>query len=140
MTQAPDALLRPVVRYVVRAWSAAAVGSVVVATAVAGRAGLAGGALGAGLVLTFFLVGHGVLTLFRDIDPTLYLVIALLTYVLQVVALLAVFGSFSAWSDSVSAPSLGLTIIACTVAWTTAMVAASRRQRIPLFDLEQGAR
>lgn len=140
MTTAHDAHLRPVVRYVVGAWSGAALVSAVVATALAGGRGLAGALLGAGLVLTFFLLGHLVLTLLRDIEPSLYLVIALLTYVLQVVALLAVFGSFSAWSDSVSAPALGLTIVACTIAWTTAMVAASRRQRIPLFDLEQGAR
>jgi hypothetical protein len=72
----------------------------------------------------------------RDIEPSMLLLVAMLTYVLQVVCLLAVFASFAAWSDDISTRALGITIIACTICWTVGLVLSSRRQRIPLFDLD----
>ncbi len=111
-----------------------------VAALAAGQRGVLGAALGAALAVGFFGLGHVVLMRMRHVDPVMFLVVALLTYALQVLCLLVVFGSFAAWSDDVSGRSLGLTIIACTAAWTAGLVVASRRQRIPLFDLGGEAR
>jgi ATP synthase protein I len=109
--------------------------SAAVSLVAVGAPGLVGSLIGAGLVVGFFGLGHLVLTRLRDIEAPMFFLIAMLTYVLQVICLLAVFGSFASWSDGVSATALGLTIVACTLAWTTGLVVASRRQRIPLFDL-----
>ncbi len=103
----------------------------------AGSAGLYGALLGLGCVVAFFGFGHIVLETFRTIAPTFYLVIALLTYVLQVVALLGVFALFATrqkWQDTVSTTGLGLTIIACTMVWMAGLVLAARRERILLFE------
>jgi len=71
------------------------------------------------------------------IEPGLFLVVGLLTYVLQVVALLAVFASFrrgQGWTEQVSGRSLGLTVIVCTAIWTVGLVVASHFSRVPLYD------
>ncbi|MGH3507223.1 MAG: hypothetical protein ACRDO2_08485 [Nocardioidaceae bacterium] len=118
----------------------AGLASIVVAGIVEGVAGLYGALVGTGLVILFFALGHVVLTRVRSVEPAMFFLIAMLTYVLQVVCLLAVFGSFASWSSGVSATALGLTIVVCTLAWTTGLVVSSRRQRIPLFDLGGEAR
>lgn len=107
----------------------------VVATTATGTSGLYGALIGAGLVIVFFGLGHLVLTGLRSVEPATFFLIAMLTYVLQVMCLLAVFGSFASWSASVSDTALGLTIVVCTLVWTAALVVTSRRQRTPLFDL-----
>lgn len=112
----------------------------VIAGLVDGPSGAYGALVATVVVSAFFGLGHLVLSRLRDVDPLMYLLIALLTYVLQVVCLLAVFGVMAGRSDAVSTTALGVTIIACTVAWTTGLVVASRRQRIPLFDLRGEAR
>lgn len=114
--------------------------SAVVSGLAAGADALSGALIGTGLVLVFFGLGHVVLTMLRDIEPSMLLLIAMLTYVLQVVCLLAVFASVSAWSGDISTRTLGITIIACTICWTVGLVLSSRRQRIPLFDLGREAR
>ncbi|MBA2573418.1 MAG: hypothetical protein H0V02_01325 [Nocardioidaceae bacterium] len=108
-----------------------------------GSAGLAGAGLGAVLVIGFFCLGRFVLEVMRVTDAGVYLVIALLTYCLQVVALLALFAGFQrnpSWETHFSTTAIGVTVIACTLVWTTGLVLASRRERTPLYDLEPGAR
>lgn len=96
-------------------------------------------AIGGTLVVTgFFFGGQVVLQVVRSVQPALLLVVALFTYVLQIVILLAVFASFrrnESWSDTVSPTALGATILACTVVWTIGLVVASTRERIVLYDL-----
>lgn len=109
--------------------------------AVDGSAGLAGSALGAGLVIAFFCLGRVVLEVMRVTEAVVFLVLALLTYSLQVVALLALFAAFErnpSWGTAVSTTALGVTVIVCTVVWTTGLVLASRRDRTPLYDLGGG--
>ncbi len=109
----------------------------------AGTAGGWGAGIGAMLVVGFFWLGQAALNVVRFFAPGLFLVFALLTYLLQVVLLLAVFASFQrnpGWSDRISPTALGLTVIACTVAWTVGLIVADRQQRTPLYDDGGGAR
>ena len=103
-----------------------------------GSAGVYGALLGTGLVVGFFALGRAALTLVRTVAPEMFLVVGLLTYLLQVVVLLAVFAGFRSNADlraAVSTTALGLTVIACTLVWTTGLVVAARRERTPLYDL-----
>lgn len=109
-----------------------------VAALVDGTAGFWGALLGAGLVTGFFTLGQVVLNIVRSALPALFLLVGLMTYLMQVVILLAVFASFSRneqWADSVSPTALGFTIIVCTAVWTVGLVVASTRERIVLYDL-----
>ena len=113
------------------------IASTLVALTIAGTPGAWGAALGASLVVGFFAVGAAVLTVFRDVPPAALLVIALLTYALQAVALLAVYAAFvrhPAWAEAVSTRALGLTTLACTLAHSAGLIAALRTSRTPVFD------
>ena len=115
----------------------------VVAAVVAGSPGAWGALVGGALVLGFFGLGHAVLTVFRDVAPSLVLVVAMLTYALQAVALLAVYVAFARrpqWSEAVSTDALGLTALGCTLVWTTALVLTSRGARMPVYDAERSGR
>lgn len=108
-----------------------------------GVAGVAGAAMGMSLVIGFFGLGRLVLELMRATEAILYLIIALLTYGLQVVGLLALFAGFQrnpSWETRVSTTALGVTVIVCTLAWTTGLVVASRCERTPLYDLASDGR
>ncbi|MBA2444367.1 MAG: hypothetical protein H0V49_03430 [Nocardioidaceae bacterium] len=103
-----------------------------------GVAGVAGAALGMSLVIGFFGLGRFVLELMRVTEASIYLIIALLTYGLQVVALLALFAGFQrnpSWGTRISTTALGVTVIVCTLVWTTGLVVAARRERTPLYEL-----
>jgi hypothetical protein len=105
--------------------------------------GLWGALIGALLVTGFFTLGQVVLHSMRSVQPSLFLLVGLLTYLLQIVILLAVFASFSkheSWEDTISPTALGLTTIACTAIWTVGLVVASTRERIVLYDLGGDAR
>lgn len=110
-----------------------------VATGYAGRPGLYGAMMGLVLVLTFLGFGHVTLQTVSVVNPHFQLVIALLTYGLQVVALLAVFAAFQdnpAWTEAISAAAAGVTIMVCAVVWSAGRVIAAGRERRPLFDIE----
>lgn len=110
---------------------------------VEGAAGLAGAVAGALLVVGFFGIGRLVLEVMRIAEPSVYLIIALLTYGLQLLGLIAIFAvleSDPSWHDRLSETALGVTTIGCTLVWTTGLVVASRRERTPLYDLESGGR
>lgn len=108
-----------------------------VAAGVAGSDAMWGALLGTLLVTGFFWFGQVVLHTLRTIAPGLFLVVGLLTYTLQVVALLAVFASFrrgEGWAEHVSGTALGVTVIVCTAIWTVGLVVASHFSRVPLYD------
>lgn len=134
----PDRPLAPLLRAAVLPSLVAGVVCASAAAATAGVDALLGALLGSALVVGFFWAGQATLEAVRSVRPELFLVIALLTYTLQVVVLLAVFASFrrnESWSEHVSTTTLGLTVIACTWVWTVGLIVASRRQRVPLFDV-----
>lgn len=118
-------------------------GCVLVSSLVAQAPGLRGALLGASLTSGFFLSGQLVLSAVRSIAPHLLMIIALLTYALQVVVLLAVFSAFHSgarWSEHTSTTSLGVTILVCTAAWTVSLVGVARQERVVLYDLDEGVR
>jgi hypothetical protein len=130
----------PVVRDAVALSLLAGLVASLVALLTAGLPGLYGTIIGTVVVVAFFVLGHLALSVVRNVDPGMFFLIAMLTYVLQVVALFGFFRTFATWSADVSATALGGTIVACTVCWTIGLVLSSRRQRIPLFDLGEEGR
>ena len=108
-----------------------------VSAAADGSAGAWGALLGLVLVTGFFVLGQVVLSVLRSIEPVMLLLVALMTYGLQIVVLLAVYASFQrhpSWGDAVSTQALGITVLACTAVWLVGIVWASRRERILLFE------
>lgn len=115
---------------------------VIVSALVAGAPGLAGSLAGAGLVLAFFLVGLVALNVVRQANPSLLMLVGLLTYGVQVVGLLAVFAAVRGDEDieeTMSTSTLGVTVIVCTLAFSIGQVVAARKQRTPLYDEPTGA-
>jgi len=90
------------------------------------------------LASAFFATGQIVLYLLRSVPPATLLLVALLTYVLQVVVLLAVYASFVRDADpasAFSATAFGVAIIACTAVWIVGLIRVAKRERIPLYQL-----
>jgi hypothetical protein len=116
--------------------------AVLLAALVTGAPGALGAAIGVGMVLVFF--GFGALTVnaVAAVSPGASLLVALLTYVLQVVAVGVVFvalRSSGALDGTVDAGWVAGTLIAATVCWLVAQVVAATRSRQPLYDLPAGA-
>lgn len=110
----------------------------VTATVVAGQAAGFGALVGVAMVVAFFGVGALVLDVVASLAPSLSLLVALLTYTLQVVLVGLVFAGLtrSGMLDSTLEPRwLGGTVIACTLTWVAAQLVASVRTRRPLYDL-----
>lgn len=110
-----------------------------VAGALLGGTPAAAGA-GAGLlmVLVFFGLGALLLDVVAGIAPSLSLLVALLTYTLQVVLVGLVFVGLSRsglLGSDLDADWLGGTVIAGTLTWLAAQVVTTVRTRRPVYDL-----
>ena len=134
------------------AWSVAAVvgiaGALFVAARVAadGRAGL-GVVIATAMVVGFFAFGSIVLNAVARAMPSAALLIAMMTYTLQVVLIgvvfIAVRRSGLVGTDAESAADatwLAVSIIVLTLVWMIATTIVAMRQRIPVYDLGAGAR
>lgn len=116
------------------------VGAVAVAAGAvfAGKPALLGALVGAVLVLVFFGFGALTVNVVATVLPAASLLVALLTYTLEVVALALVFVALKSnglLDKSVDADWLGLTTIAGTLTWIFAQVVGAMRTRQPIFDL-----
>lgn len=103
-----------------------------------GSPGLLGALVGAVMVAGFFGLGAAVLDVAARLAPALSLLVALLTYTLQVVLVGLVFLGLSrsgALESSVSGPWVAGTVITGTFAWLAVQVWTSTHTRIPLYDL-----
>lgn len=93
----------------------------VIGTIVASTQGLIGGILGTIIVLVFFSVGQLIVGSVLRNNPQMALTVALTTYLVKIgvllVLLLALQGT-TAFDTKV----FGMTIVACTIAWTVAEV------------------
>lgn len=145
MTTAPTGRPTPVVAPGVRlaALATTAVGAlaVLVALALADAPAVRGALIGAAMVLVFFLFGSVTVNLVAGVMPTAALMVALLTYTLEVVALALVFVALQnsgALESDLDRRWLGLTVIAATLTWTTAQIVGAVRTRIPAYDLPSG--
>lgn len=128
-----------------RAVAAAALATTVVGALVALAGGLTSGtqaAAGAGVgllvVLVFFGLGALVLDTVAGLAPHLSLLVALLTYTLQVVLVGLVFvglGRSGLLGSDLDADWLGATVIAGTLTWLAAQVVITLRTRRLVYDL-----
>lgn len=120
----------------------AGVVAVLVAMAIGGlvgaRAGALGAAAGGALTLVVFALGTSLVSLVARVMPSASLMVALLTYVLQLLVLAVVIvgldradldaGTFSrAW--------FAAGVIVVTLLWMVGQLVTATRQRIPAFDL-----
>ncbi|MDR1214107.1 MAG: hypothetical protein LBK54_08520 [Propionibacteriaceae bacterium] len=116
------------------ALAALAAGAVAVAATSwwAGGRWAAIGAQAAGATLAFFALGHVVQVLCARFDARLLLVVSLITYVVQVLAV-------GALIQALPAPDSGrqwlfVAVAAVVLGWLTGLVRGFRRLRVPVFD------
>lgn len=112
---------------------------VVVLGALFGGGDAALGAVAATALVSVILVtGSMVVELTARAVPGASLLVAMLTYTLEVVLLAAVLvalrGSPAAM-DRISAPWFAAAVIACALVWTVGQVVLTMRTRIPVYDL-----
>ena len=125
--------------------SAGLAGLVLVVTAalVAGSPGAAGAAIGAAMVCVVFAFGAVVLGVVAMVAPAAFMLVAFLTYTLQVVLVgvgYLALRSGNALEGPVDARWLSGAVIACTLAWTIAQIAGFTRARVPVYELGSGGR
>lgn len=112
---------------------------ITVAGALTGGSAAAYGALvGAAIALVVFAVGSFSVDLVARLVPSMSLMVAMLTYTLQVVAMALVFVGLSrsgVLDDTLDRGWLAAGVIAVTVVWLLAQVRLTVRARIPAYDL-----
>lgn len=103
-----------------------------------GSSAVLAAAVGTAMVCVFFATGAVVLDVVATLAPAASLLIALLTYTLQVVLVGLVFVALNRsglLEGTLDARWLGGTVIAGTLGWLVAQVVASMRTRIPVYEL-----
>lgn len=110
----------------------------VAAASTTGRPGLLGVLVGTALVLAVLGGGALAVDLVARVLPAASLLVALLTYTLQVVVMALFFVAFSRsglLDDEVSREWLAAAVIAGTLIWVVAQVVVTTRLRIPAYAL-----
>ncbi|WP_372727674.1 hypothetical protein [Nocardioides sp.] len=105
---------------------------------VSGGAAAAGALVGALIALTVFAFGSFVVNAVAGLLPSAALLVAVLTYALQVLMMGLVFIVISGsglLDSTLDRRWLGGTIIAGALVWISAQVALATRRRIPAYDL-----
>lgn len=113
----------------------------VVAALTSGAPAALGVAVGVGVVLAAFGLGAFVVDLVAGVLPAASLMVALLTYVLQVVVLWVVFSALDSSSlldGTLDRTWLGVTVIVGCLVWITAQLLLAVTARIPAYDLPEG--
>ena len=120
-----------------------AVLAVVVGSLVQGSPAAYGAAIGALIVLGVFGFGSFVVNTVAALMPTAALLVALLTYTLQVVAMGLVFVALSGsglLGDTLDREWLAGTVIAGTLRWVVCQIVLTMRARIAIYDLPEGSK
>jgi len=110
---------------------------VVVASLTGGRPAVVGAAAGGALALAVFASGIGVVGLVARMMPAASLLVALMTYTLQLLVLALCLAAIERADVSAETLSRGwfvAGVIAVTVLWMVGQVVAVTRQRIPVYD------
>jgi len=132
VTPGPVVGLRPALLVTLPGAAAgAAVGAVV-----EGSAAAWGVVVGALLLVGFYVFGLVTMQVVAALAPALSLLVALLTYTVQVAVLGVVFLALhrsGALEESVDRQWLGTTVILGTLAWTALLVRSATSQRIPHY-------
>jgi hypothetical protein len=111
---------------------------IVLAALVAGAPGAAGAAIGAAAVVVFFCFGALTVNAVSTVAPGASLLVALLTYTLQVVLLFVVFAALAASpavGASVDQHWVAGAVILGTLVWVVGQIVAATRSRLPVYDL-----
>ena len=117
--------------------------AVVAGSLVEGVPAAYGAAIGALIVLGVFGFGSFVVNTVAALMPTAALLVALLTYTLQVVAMGLVFVALSGsglLGDTLDREWLAGTVIAGTLVWVVCQIALTMRARIAIYDLPEGSK
>lgn len=96
-----------------------------------------GALVGTGIALLVFCFGAFAVDAVARLMPVASLLVALLTYTMQVLLMLVVFVGLNrsgALDDSLDRAWLGGSIIAAVLTWTFAQLTASAKARIPAFE------
>lgn len=104
-----------------------------------GQPGAYGALVGGAIAFGFFVFGSAVVMLATRIVPQAALMMAVLTYTLQVSAVALVFSVLSrsgAMDGALSPGWLAVGVIAATVAWSLAQMVATARTRILVYDID----
>lgn len=115
-------------------------GAVVAGLVVAGPPAAAGAAVGFGMVLVFFGTGAAVVNAVATISPLASLMVAVLTYTLEVVLVALVFTALDgsgALDGAVDRTWAGVAVIAGTLGWSVSHIISATRSRLPLYDLPE---
>ena len=110
----------------------------VVGALISGAGAAMGAAMGATVVVTVFAFGAAAVGLVARAVPSLSLVLALLTYTLQVVVVTAVFAGLAragAFDAGIAREWLAAAVIGSTLVWTAAQLVDHVRARVLLYDL-----
>ena len=113
-------------------------GLALVAGLVAGGSAARGGLAGRGLARAVIARGNQAVYLVAGVMPAASLLVALVTYTLQVVAMVALFALLTdsgVFRETLDRQWFGVAIIVVTVAWMIAQIVLTTRARIPAFDL-----
>lgn len=111
----------------------------VVGASNAGAAAARGALVGGGLALVFLLFGSVTVYAATSLAPQSSMLVALMTFLLQVVLVAAVFFALDrsgVVGDQLSAPWVAGGVITAAVSWILAQLVASARARVPVYDIE----
>lgn len=115
---------------------------IVVAALASGRPGVVGAAVGGVLALTVFTLGVAVVGSVARLLPSASLLVALMTYVLQLLVLALVVAALDGADLDAQTLSRGwfaAAVIVATLTWVVGQLAAATRQRIPVYDTSAGS-
>jgi ATP synthase protein I len=116
------------------------VASVVAGLLLSGPSAASGAAVGFGMVLVFFGTGAVVVNAVATVSPVASLMVAILTYTLEVVLVALVFAALDgsgALDGAVDRTWAGVAVIAATLVWLVSHIISATRSRMPLYDLPE---
>lgn len=117
-------------------------GAALVGALVAGVPAVRGAGVGAAIALGIFLTGALVVAVVSRLLPAAALLVAMVTYLGQVVLAVALYARFEGsgmLTDGTLAPTwLAVVLVLCTLLWTAVQIRTVATSRVPLFDLAEG--
>ncbi len=104
-----------------------------------GSAAGLGAAVGGGLALFFLLFGSVNVYVLTSLAPQMSMLVALMTFTLQVLLVVAVFYALDASGavgETLAAGWVATGVVTAAVTWILAQLVASARARVPAYDID----
>lgn len=120
----------------------AVIGLVIAAALIDGRAAVVGAAAGGVLTLVVFALGIGVVGAVARLMPAASLLVALMTYALQLLVLavcITAIDRAGVDDETLARGWFAAGVIAVTLLWIVGQVVAATRQRIPVYEITTDA-